>query len=184
MVGRVRSDRVMRLPKPPRMAGVNGRPPKHGPEFRFTKPETWPEPAITTVTDTTNYGKAETQAWDRVHPRLTHRTAEVSNLSGHAGWCSRRPTMSPCRSGCRPATRQVRCGRRGRCVPQTGHRAGSRTSGRSQDRKVAPFGAWATGAVAPAVETMLSGQETSMSASPLGIVVRATRRPVLASNTS
>jgi len=44
MVGRVRSDRVMRLPKPPRMHGVNGRPPKHGPEFRFTKPETWPSP--------------------------------------------------------------------------------------------------------------------------------------------
>lgn len=75
LVGRIRSDRVMRLPKPPRMHGVNGRPPKHGPEFRFTKPETWPEPAITTVTDTTNYGKAETQAWDRVHPRLTHRSA-------------------------------------------------------------------------------------------------------------
>ncbi|MFE5488323.1 NF041680 family putative transposase [Streptomyces sp. NPDC056527] len=75
LVGRVRSDRVMRLPKPPRMHGVNGRPPKHGPEFRFAKPETWPEPAITTITDTTNYGKAETQAWDRVHPRLTHRSS-------------------------------------------------------------------------------------------------------------
>lgn len=75
LVGRVRSDRVMRLPKPPRTRGVNGRPPKHGPEFRFTKPENWPEPAITTVTDTANYGKAETQAWDRVHPRLTHRSS-------------------------------------------------------------------------------------------------------------
>ena len=72
LVGRVRSDRVMRLPEPPRMHGVNGRPPKHGPEFRFTKPETWPDP---TITDTTNYGKAETQAWDRVHPRLTHRSS-------------------------------------------------------------------------------------------------------------
>ncbi|MFF3584966.1 NF041680 family putative transposase [Streptomyces mirabilis] len=75
LVGRVRSDRVMRLPKPPRKHGVNGRAPKHGPEFRFTKPETWPEPAITTVTDTTNYGKAKAQAWDRVHPRLTHRSS-------------------------------------------------------------------------------------------------------------
>lgn len=76
LVGRVRSDRVMRLPKPPRVHDPKGgRPPKHGPEFRFTKPETWPEPAITTVTDTTNYGKAETQAWDRVHPRLTHRSS-------------------------------------------------------------------------------------------------------------
>ncbi|MEU0282310.1 NF041680 family putative transposase [Streptomyces sp. NPDC006195] len=75
LVGRVRSDRVMRLPKPPRIHGVTGRPPKHGPEFRFTKPETWPEPAISTVTDTTHYGKAETRAWDRVHPRRTHRSS-------------------------------------------------------------------------------------------------------------
>ncbi|MFE1522095.1 NF041680 family putative transposase [[Kitasatospora] papulosa] len=75
LVGRVRSDRVMRLPKPSRQPGTNGRPPKLGLEFRFTKPETWPEPAITTVTDTTHYGKAETQAWDRVHPRLTHRSS-------------------------------------------------------------------------------------------------------------
>jgi hypothetical protein len=37
LVGRVRSDRVMRLPKPPRAPGVSGRPPKHGPEFRFPK---------------------------------------------------------------------------------------------------------------------------------------------------
>ncbi|MFI6858145.1 transposase, partial [Streptomyces sp. NPDC050416] len=59
LVGRVRSDRVMRLPKPPRVYDPKGgRPPKHGPEFRFAKPETWPEPAITTVTATTNYGKA------------------------------------------------------------------------------------------------------------------------------
>ncbi|MEU9134502.1 NF041680 family putative transposase [Streptomyces sp. NPDC048404] len=79
MVGRIRSDRVMRLPKPPRMHGANGRPPKHGPEFRFAKPETWPEPAITAVTDTGNYGKAETQAWYRVHPRLTHRSARLDH---------------------------------------------------------------------------------------------------------
>lgn len=65
----------MRLPKPTRMPGVNGRPPKHGPEFRFAEPETWPEPAITTVTDTAHYGKARTQAGDPVHPRLTHRSS-------------------------------------------------------------------------------------------------------------
>lgn len=75
LVGRIRSDRVMRLPKPsPKEYALaypqGGRPPKHGKEFRFAKPETWPEAAITT-----NYGKAEAQAWDRVHPRLTHRSA-------------------------------------------------------------------------------------------------------------
>lgn len=80
LVGRIRSDRVMRLPKPSLKEyslayPQGGRPPKHGKEFRFANPETWPEPAITTVTDTTNYGKAEAQARDRVHPRLTHRSA-------------------------------------------------------------------------------------------------------------
>ncbi|MFE0679152.1 NF041680 family putative transposase [Streptomyces sp. NPDC058867] len=76
LVGRVRGDRVMRLPKPPRVYDPKGgRPPKHGPEFRFVKPETWPEPAVTTRTATANYGMAVTQAWDRVHPRLTHRAA-------------------------------------------------------------------------------------------------------------
>ncbi|MER6392817.1 hypothetical protein ABT236_30705 [Streptomyces sp. NPDC001523] len=35
----------MRLPKPPRLHDPRGgRPPKHEPEFRFAKPETWPEP--------------------------------------------------------------------------------------------------------------------------------------------
>jgi hypothetical protein len=68
VVGRIRSDRVMRLLKPPRVCSPKGgRPPKHRPEFRFAKPDTWPEP------DTVKYGKA--QAWDRVHPRLTHRSA-------------------------------------------------------------------------------------------------------------
>lgn len=81
MVGRVRSDRVMRLPKPPRMHGVNGRPPKHGPEFRFTKPESWPEPAITTVTDTSNYGTAETQAWDRGPGSPTVRPGSTTTVN-------------------------------------------------------------------------------------------------------
>lgn len=76
LVGRIGGDRVMRLPKPPRVYNPKGgHPPKHGPEFRFAEPGTWPEPAITTATDTTSYGKAEAQAWDRVHPRLTHRSA-------------------------------------------------------------------------------------------------------------
>lgn len=68
LVGRLRSDRVMQLPTPVRRPGTNGRPPKHGPEFRFTDPRSWPAPAVATVTATGNYGKAEAQAWDRVHP--------------------------------------------------------------------------------------------------------------------
>ncbi|MFI1913250.1 transposase [Nocardia sp. NPDC020380] len=75
VVGRLRSDRVMRLPKPPRLPGTNGRPPMHGPEFRFTDPQSWPQPTLATTTATANYGKATAQAWDRVHPRLTRRAA-------------------------------------------------------------------------------------------------------------
>lgn len=73
LTGRIRGDRVLRLPKPPRVYDPKGgRPPKHGPEFRFATPETWPDPVVTT-----NYGKAVTQAWDRVHPRLTHWAARL-----------------------------------------------------------------------------------------------------------
>ncbi|MFE3278461.1 NF041680 family putative transposase [Nocardia sp. NPDC059239] len=75
MVGRLRSDRVMRLPKPVRLPGTNGRPPMHGPEFRFADPQSWPQPTVATITATANYGKASAQAWDRVHPRLTRRAA-------------------------------------------------------------------------------------------------------------
>jgi DDE superfamily endonuclease len=73
LVGRLRSDRVLRLPKPPRPAGMTGRPPKHGPEIALDRPATWPVPQHTTSTDTTRYGTAVATSWDRVHPRLTHR---------------------------------------------------------------------------------------------------------------
>ena len=50
-----------------------GRPRKHGGVLTFAKPESWHVPEVTTVTDTTRYGKAKATAWDRMHPRLTHR---------------------------------------------------------------------------------------------------------------
>lgn len=56
----------------PGSPGRTAVPPKHGPEFRFAKTETWPEPAVTTATDTTNYGKPQAQAWDRVHNIRAH----------------------------------------------------------------------------------------------------------------
>lgn len=73
VLGRIRSDRVLRLPKPPRLPGTVGRPLKHGPEIALNSPATWPEPAHTTTTETTRYGTATATSWDRVHPRLTHR---------------------------------------------------------------------------------------------------------------
>jgi len=75
LLGRLRSDRVMQLPAPPRRPGTVGRPRKHGGELALADPATWPAPQLTTSTPTCRYGMAVTAAWDRVHPRLTHRAA-------------------------------------------------------------------------------------------------------------
>jgi hypothetical protein len=76
ILGRLRSDRVMRRPTPPRVYNPKGgRPPKHGGEFVFGQPDTWGADQAVTVTDTRLYGKATAQAWDRLHPRLTRRAA-------------------------------------------------------------------------------------------------------------
>lgn len=73
VTGRLRSDRVLLRPAPPRRPGTNGRPRKHGGTFTLAKPDTWHDPDTSTTTGTTRYGKAEALAWDRLHPRLTHR---------------------------------------------------------------------------------------------------------------
>src|SRR6266516_8008402 len=75
VLGRLRSDRVMQLPAPPRQPGAVGRPRKHGGELALSDPATWPAPQVTTSTVTSRYGMAAAAAWDRVHPRLTHRAA-------------------------------------------------------------------------------------------------------------
>jgi hypothetical protein len=79
LVGRLRSDRVLRLPKPVRAPGTTGRPPKHGAEIALDKPATWPAPQHTTSTDTSRYGTAVATSWDRVHPRLTRRTCWIDH---------------------------------------------------------------------------------------------------------
>jgi hypothetical protein len=78
---RMRSDRVLRRPAPPHRPGMMGRPRRHGGEFAFGDPTTWGDPDITTHTDTRLYGPAVIRAWDRLHPRLTHRIAWAT----HAG---------------------------------------------------------------------------------------------------
>ena len=80
MLGRLRSDRVLYFPAPPRAGGC-GRPARHGPEFALADPATWPGPPVTTSTATSRYGTAVAAAWDRLHPRLTHRAAWL----GHDG---------------------------------------------------------------------------------------------------
>jgi DDE superfamily endonuclease len=75
LLGRLRSDRVMQLPVPPRQPGTRGRPRKHGGQLALSDPATWPDPQLATSTMTDRYGMAAAAAWDRVHPRLTHRAA-------------------------------------------------------------------------------------------------------------
>lgn len=77
VLARMRSDRVLRRAAPPRQPGTNGRPPRHGGEFAFGDPATWGEPDAATSTDTRLYGTAWARAWNRLHPRLTHRSAWI-----------------------------------------------------------------------------------------------------------
>src|SRR6478672_1755498 len=56
VLGRLRSDRVMQLPAPPRQPGTRGRPGKHGGELALADPATWPAPHVTTLTS--RYGTA------------------------------------------------------------------------------------------------------------------------------
>jgi hypothetical protein len=82
VLGRLRSDRVMQLPAPPRQPGTLGRPRKHGGELALSDPATWPAPQVVTRTVTSRYGMAVAAAWDRVHPRLTHRSAWLDHDGG------------------------------------------------------------------------------------------------------
>ncbi|RPK56973.1 hypothetical protein EES43_23025 [Streptomyces sp. ADI96-02] len=80
LLGRLRSDRVMRRPTPPRIYDPKGgRPPKHGGEFVFGQPDTWGEPDVRTVTETERYGSAVATSFDRLHPRLTRRAAWLTH---------------------------------------------------------------------------------------------------------
>jgi hypothetical protein len=75
VLGRMRSDRVLRRAAPPRLTGRNGRPLRHGAEFIFADPASWGEPDHTSTADTRLYGPATVCSWDRLHPRLTSRAA-------------------------------------------------------------------------------------------------------------
>lgn len=82
LLGRMRSDRVLYFPPPPQPAGKRGRKPKRGAEFAFEVAATQPVPSVTTVTDTTHYGKAVATAWDRLHPLLVRRSAWADHPEG------------------------------------------------------------------------------------------------------
>lgn len=79
LVGRLRSDRVLRFPRPPRAPGTNGRSRKHGPEFSLADQASWPAPEVQTANETTPYGTTIATCWNRLHPRLTHRAARADH---------------------------------------------------------------------------------------------------------
>ena len=81
VLARLRSDRVMYFPAPPRLPGTNGRPLRHGAAFRLADPGTWPAPAAATSTATTRYGTATAAAWGRLHQQLAAR----AGWEGHQG---------------------------------------------------------------------------------------------------
>ena len=82
IVGRIRSDRVLRMPKPPRLPSTNGRPPRGRTRDRSGQASDLAYPAgHTTSTETTRYGTAIATSWDRVHPRPTRRSCWID----HAG---------------------------------------------------------------------------------------------------
>ena len=82
LTGRLRSDRVMLRPAPPRRSGSTGRPPRHGPVLDLDRPATWPDPDQATTTPTTRYGLATASAWHRMHPRLTRRGPWLDHPEG------------------------------------------------------------------------------------------------------
>ena len=57
---------------PPRPPGT-GPGAQHGGQLALADPGTWPAPQVTTSTITSRYGTAAAAAWQRAHPRLTHR---------------------------------------------------------------------------------------------------------------
>src|SRR5437868_4176788 len=76
VLGRLRSDRVMYFPAPPRVPGTNGRPLRHGAAFKLADQRSWPIPAAAAITETTRYGTARALARGRLHQQL----------AGRAGW--------------------------------------------------------------------------------------------------
>jgi len=90
LLGRLRSDRVMRRPTPPRVYDPKGgRPPKHGGEFVFGQPDTWGEPDVRTTTETQRYGTARGHRFRPAPPEtdpprgLAHPRRRTPDHRGH-----------------------------------------------------------------------------------------------------
>jgi hypothetical protein len=70
LCARLRCNRVMYGPPPPKPAGLPGRPREHGDPVRFADPATWTGPSATAGADTARYGTVQVAAWNRMHAKL------------------------------------------------------------------------------------------------------------------
>ena len=75
VLGRLRSDRVLHFPEPPRQPGTRGRPRRHGGEWRSPTRPPGPRRRSPPRRRPPGTGPRWRAAWDRLHPRLTHRSA-------------------------------------------------------------------------------------------------------------
>lgn len=73
LIGRLRSDRVFYAPAGTRAGPRKGRPPRHGARLVLVDEATHPEPIHATVNDTDRWGRAEAQAFAKMHPRINSR---------------------------------------------------------------------------------------------------------------
>ncbi|MBO0877563.1 MAG: transposase [Pseudonocardia sp.] len=73
VVARVRSNRVFHAPPGKRRGPTKGRGPRHGHKLVLADPTTWPEPSLTTTSQTPAYGTATTTVFDRQHQRIECR---------------------------------------------------------------------------------------------------------------
>jgi hypothetical protein len=78
VAGRLRSDRVLHLPAPPRVPGRRGRPARHG-EAIDLDADVQPAPTVSTISDTSRYGQAFADAWDGAHQKLQRRGGWVAH---------------------------------------------------------------------------------------------------------
>jgi hypothetical protein len=85
LTGRVRCDRVMLHPAPPRQRGKWGRPAQHGPEMALARPETHTLADHHTTHASQRCGTITVSGWRRLHPRLTRRSAWADHPGGPFG---------------------------------------------------------------------------------------------------
>lgn len=75
LLGRIRAQRVMHGPPPPRRPGARGPVPRHGDRFAFTDPRSWRPHDQDTVAGSDRYGIVHARSWSWLHPVLQGRGA-------------------------------------------------------------------------------------------------------------